>query len=236
VARADRVLAELAAAEAELAAEHGAVRGEVVVGAFPSAGSHLVVPAVGALAAFGDLTVSVREHEPEDGIGLLRSGELDLLISESYDDVPPAPVGGLEQRLLVSEELLLVVTAEHDGALSALSTADWVGGVAGTQYAAAVERACANAGFAPRIQHRADDATLIQALTAARLGVALLPELACTPYEGVRYVSASPAPPRRNVAALLRTGAARRPAVAAVLDALTAALLARSRRARTSAP
>ena len=29
----------------------------------------------------------IREHEPEDGIPLLRSGELDLLVSESYEDV-----------------------------------------------------------------------------------------------------------------------------------------------------
>src|SRR5918992_4279993 len=36
VARADRVLAELDAAEAELAAEQQAIRGEVVIGAFPS--------------------------------------------------------------------------------------------------------------------------------------------------------------------------------------------------------
>src|SRR4051795_7775535 len=37
VARTDRVLAELDEAEAELAAEHGAVRGAVVIGAFPTA-------------------------------------------------------------------------------------------------------------------------------------------------------------------------------------------------------
>src|SRR5215211_3162035 len=46
VARTDRVLAELDAAEAELAAEHGAVGGDVVIGAFPSAATALVVPAV----------------------------------------------------------------------------------------------------------------------------------------------------------------------------------------------
>src|SRR5918992_2891436 len=50
VARTERVLAELDAAEAELAAEHEAVRGEVVIGAFPSAAARLVVPAVAELA------------------------------------------------------------------------------------------------------------------------------------------------------------------------------------------
>ena len=102
VVRADRVLAELDAAESELAAEHGGVRGEVVIGAFPSAAAHLVVPAVQALhARHPELRCLVREHEPEDGIPLLRSGELDLLISESYDDVSPAPAGGLERHALL---------------------------------------------------------------------------------------------------------------------------------------
>src|SRR4051812_14535639 len=95
VARTDRVLAELDAAEAELAAEHASVRGELIIGAFPSAAMELVLPAVLALSAeHPELECSVREHEPEDGIPLLRSGELDVLLSESYDDVATAPVGG----------------------------------------------------------------------------------------------------------------------------------------------
>src|ERR671923_392310 len=51
VARADRVLAELDAAAAELAAEQGTVRGSVVIGAFPSAAGRLVVPALRDLRA-----------------------------------------------------------------------------------------------------------------------------------------------------------------------------------------
>ena len=46
VNRTERVLAELDAAEAELAAEGEAVHGSVVIGAFPSAAVGLVVPAV----------------------------------------------------------------------------------------------------------------------------------------------------------------------------------------------
>src|SRR5215212_7650495 len=50
VARTDRALAELDAAEAELAAEHATVRGRVVAGAFPSAAARIVVPAARELA------------------------------------------------------------------------------------------------------------------------------------------------------------------------------------------
>ena len=86
-ARTDRVLEELDAAEADLAAEQRTVRGELEIGAFPSAAAGLVVPAVVELRRrHPELTCVVREHEPEDGIPLLRSGELDLLVSESYDE------------------------------------------------------------------------------------------------------------------------------------------------------
>src|SRR5689334_9160471 len=79
VARADRILRELDAAEAELAAEHEAVRGTVAIGAFPSAGALLVVPALHGLhERHPELTCTVREHEPEDGIPLLRTGEIDI--------------------------------------------------------------------------------------------------------------------------------------------------------------
>jgi DNA-binding transcriptional LysR family regulator len=221
VAATERVLAELDAAEAELAAEHETVRGEIVIGAFPSAAAGLVVPALAELhERHPDLTCVVREHEPEDGIPLLRSGALDVLVSESYDEVAGAPVGGLESHPLLSEPLLLVTAGDDSTELAAHRDATWIAGLAGTQFAAALETACAAAGFAPRVAHRADDARLIHALVAAGLGIALLPALACEGEAGVRYVEVTPRPPRRHVAALPRRGAARRPALAAALSAL----------------
>ena len=211
VVRADRVLAELDAAESELAAEHGGVRGEVVIGAFPSAAAHLVVPAVRALhARHPELRCLIREHEPEDGIPLLRSGELDVLVSESYDDVSPAPAGGLERRALLTEPLLLVSDAprEQPVDLRTLADAPWIGGT--EQFAGALERAFQAAGFTPRIVHRADEATVFQALAAAGLGVALLPALACSPAPGVHYARVVPEPPRRHITALLRRGSGAR--------------------------
>jgi DNA-binding transcriptional LysR family regulator len=221
VAATDRVLAELDAAEADLAAEHETVRGEVVIGAFPSAAAGLVVPAMAELARrHPDLSLSVREHEPEDGIPLLRSGALDLLVSETYEDVAGAPAGGLEAHRLLSEPLLLVCAdASAPSELADHRDAAWIAGLAGTQFAAALERACAEAGFAPRVVHRADDARLIGALVAAGLGIALLPRLACEPVSGVAYVVVAPTI-RRHVWALARRGATRRPALAAALHAL----------------
>jgi DNA-binding transcriptional LysR family regulator len=261
VARTDRVLAELDAAEAELAADHGTVRGTVVIGAFPSAAAGLVVPAVAELCErHPELSCPVVEHEPEDGIPVLRSGELDVLVSESYEGVGAVPTGGLESHTLLTEPLLLVLpkegaaVAEGAGrdavggwargggsepvALESLADAPWIAGLAGTQFAAALDGACRKAGFTPRIVHRADDARLLETLVESGLGVALMPALARTGSDAVRFARATPAPPRRHVSALVRSGAARRPSLAAVLDALMrqAAVVAGDPHAAPGAP
>jgi DNA-binding transcriptional LysR family regulator len=225
VARADRVLAELDAAEAELAAEHETVHGGIVIGAFPSAAAGLVIPAIAELAvAHPALSCTVQEREPEDGIPVLRSGELDLLVSESYEGVEAAATGGLDSHLLLSEPLVLGLprgnTLAEPVPLETFAEAPWIGGLAGTQYASAVEQACRSAGFSPRVVHRADEALLLQSLMAAGVGVGLMPALARLELPEVRYVEVTPAPPRRQVSALVRRGAARRPALEAVLEAL----------------
>jgi DNA-binding transcriptional LysR family regulator len=226
VARTDRVLAELDAAEAELAADHGTVHGTVVIGAFPSAAAGLVAPAVAELyERHPELSCPVVEHEPENGIPALRSGELDVLVSESYEGVAAVPTGGLESHELLTEPLLLMMPREAEPvvepvALESLAQAPWIAGLAGTQFAAALDGACREAGFTPRIVHRADDARLLETLVESGLGVGLLPALARTGSGAVRFASATPAPPRRHVSALVRSGAARRPSLAAVLEAL----------------
>ena len=225
VARADRVFAELDAATAELAVAHGAIRGELTIGAFPSAAVSLAVPAARHLREqHAELRCAVREHEPEDGIPLLRSGELDVLVSESYDTVRPARTGGLEQHPLLTEPLLLVLPADHWARepvdLSTMSDEDWIAGVAGTQFGVVLEHACRAAGFKPNVLHRADEAAMHRRLAEAGLGVGLLPALACSGPERVRFAKLAAPSPRRHVSALVRRGAAKRPALAAALDAL----------------
>ena len=174
---AERVLAELDAAEAELAAAHGAVRGAGGDRRVPERGARLVVPAVRrSPAPPGARSCAVREHEPEDGIALLRSGELDVLVSEYYDDVEPASVGGLEAP--PAAHRAAAAGAARPGASVApvelrehCATRRWIGGLAGTQYAVAVERACRAAGLhaANRAPRRRGVAVI--ALAAAGLGV-----------------------------------------------------------------
>jgi hypothetical protein len=52
--------------------------------------------------------------------------------------------------------------------------------------------------------------------------VGLIPALACLASEDVRFARLAAPAPQRHVSALLRRGAARRPALAATLEALAA--------------
>jgi DNA-binding transcriptional LysR family regulator len=198
----------------------------VAIGVFPSAAVALVIPSVTEAARrHPELRCAVHEHEPDEAIGRLRAGELDLIVSEHNDEIAPPASGGLDAHALLSEPLLLVLPGTGDTSpqpidLAGFREADWITGLPGSQYAFALERAAAAAGFAARVAHRADEAFVVQSLVAAGLGVALLPALACIPAPGIHYAAARPAPPSRHVVALVRRGAARRPALAALLALL----------------
>jgi DNA-binding transcriptional LysR family regulator len=114
---------------------------------------------------------------------------------------PPVSDGSLATRLLARERLVLGVprgwrgpvegTADADGALALadLAAEDFVVYSApGSVVGAAADRACRGAGFVPRRTHEADQTSIVLALVAAGLGVALLPAsvLAVT-VDGVHY-------------------------------------------------
>jgi DNA-binding transcriptional LysR family regulator len=78
------------------------------------------------------------------------------------------------------------------------------------------------AGYEPRIAHVTNDFSVAYALVGAGAGVALVPELAGPPPPGVVLRPTAGAPLRRRIYAVARGGSTARPAVAAMLAALTA--------------
>jgi DNA-binding transcriptional LysR family regulator len=83
-----------------------------------------------------------------------------------------------------------------------------------------IQRACARAGFVPRVAARATDFHVLLSLVAAGAGVTLVPQLATGPLPaGVRLLA--PAEPvTRRIFTVSRRGGDRQPAVRVVLDAL----------------
>ena len=227
VGRTERVLAELEAAEAELAADHGDVRGSVRLAAFPTAAATLVPR---AMAAFADrhpsAEVLLSELEPEAALPALKLGEADVAVIHEYDFSPRGDDPSVELTPLAEDEIRIAVPARHPAAgakvaLSALADERWVAGYVDTACHRVVVTACRAAGFEPRIVARSNDFRVVLALVAAGQGVALVPGLAVDgPPDGVCL--ARPAERRlgRRVLAAVRAGGGEHPAVAALLDAL----------------
>ncbi len=241
VGHTDALLARLDAAESDLAALRDQVAGRVTLAAFPSAAASFVPLAWAALAGSApQVRLELTEMEPEESLPAVLRGEADVAVAHEYD-LLPRPLDPLfERRELLSDPVLLAVPAGHPLAaggplpaggplaaggpvpLSALAGQPFLAPRESTSCAEMIQRACARAGFVPRVVARATDFDVLLSLVAAGAGVTLVPALAARrPPPQVRLVS--PAEPvTRQVFTVSRRGGDRKPAVRVVLDALTA--------------
>jgi DNA-binding transcriptional LysR family regulator len=232
VAHTDALLARLEAAEADLAALRDQVAGRVALAAFPSAAASLVPAAWAALAdSAPQVRLDLTEMEPEESLPAVLRGETDVAVAHEYD-LLPRPLDSLfERRDLLADPVSLAVPAGHPLAgqpaiaLADLADQPFLAPREATSCGEMIRRACARAGFAPRVTARATDFGVLLALVAAGAGVTLVPALAARQLPpGVCLVP--PAEPvTRQVFTVSRRGGDRKPAVRVVLDALSAAAL-----------
>ena len=229
VGHTDALLARLDAAESDLAALRDQVSGRVALAAFPSAAAAIVAPAWAALARSApQVQLELTEMEPEESLPALARGELDVAVAHEYDLLPRPLDPLLERRELLSDPVLLAVrddaplacTPDRPVPLGTLSGQPFLAPREHTSCAEMIQRACARAGFVPRVVARATDFAVLLSLVAAGAGVTLVPELAARRLPpGVRLLR--PAEPvTRQVFTVSRRGGDRKPAVRVVLDAL----------------
>jgi DNA-binding transcriptional LysR family regulator len=120
--------------------------------------------------------------EPENAIPQLRSGELDLAIT-FHTTQGPEPDEGLAHQHLIDDPMYLVLPTSHRLAtrrtirLADLSGEAWIGGPADCECNRLIYRACAIAGYDPRIAFETDDYQAVQGFVAAGVGVSLIAEL-----------------------------------------------------------
>ncbi len=124
-----------------------------------------------ALEVHGDLLTPAQV----DG---LRSEELDLAVLR-----PPVAGDDLEVRTIASESMVLALPVDHrlaqEPALEVLDVAFESFVMYSDAHSAVnevVTRSCRLAGFTPKREHEAPDTSVLLALVAAGLGVALVPE------------------------------------------------------------
>ncbi len=234
VAHTDALLAQLDAAEADVAALREQVTGRVSLAAFPSAGIALLP---GVWAALRDSAPHVEleftEMEPEESLPAVLRGDVDVAVAHEYDVLPRPLDPAFERRELLADTVLVAIHHEHpaaggtalDATLDLRSLADeaFVAPRTNTSCAEMTQRACAHAGFVPHVVARATDFQVLLNLVAARAGVALVPGLAAYHVPDQVRLIAPRQPVARRLFTVSRRGGDRKPAVRLVLDELTAA-------------
>jgi DNA-binding transcriptional LysR family regulator len=235
----DAIMARLAEAEAELEAIAGLRGGRLRMAAFESAGSTLMPLAIAAFRQqHPAVELSMSMSEPEDCVPLLRSGDLDLAIV--FESAVKQADDGIHRVHLLEDPMYLVLPSDHPLAhrrrvrLADLAGEAWIGGQPDCECNRLISRACAVAGYEPRIAFETDDYTAMQGFVAAGVGVSLIAELGLTSVRDdivIRDLGRD-TPMRQIYAATLADGY-RSPATHAMLEILRdVAARYESRRAR----
>ena len=223
--RAQRALAELDSAVAELQELGGLVHGRLTVGALPAVGP-LDPPALLASfhAAHPGIDLFLREETADEVLALLRSDELDLAISFVDPEGSAADVGRV---VLFEEELVLVVARDHPlAARDQVRPADLAGEALivttpGSAIRRTIEQALAATGVSARIAFESNERATLLGLAGRGMGVAVLPRTWVPSHPpsnpgprdaDVVAVSLAPSPLRRPVALVWRRGRRQSPA------------------------
>jgi LysR family transcriptional regulator, transcription activator of glutamate synthase operon len=179
VARARRILAEVDAADTELAALRGVQRGHVTVGAMHTMGP---VDVSLVLALFHErhpgVELTVREQSSEELAEMLRVDELDLAFLSVTERIESH---GLGLQQLVSEELVAVLPTDHPLAgrrrlgMAELEGERFISYRAGSRLREVLISAGRDAGYEPHVTLESNESQRIRQLVARGLGVAVLP-------------------------------------------------------------
>lgn len=238
---AEVILTVMRSARAELADLAAGRTGRVRVAAFPSAAATVVPPVLARLRhERPTLVVELLHAEPDQAIAMVSAGEADIAVTFAYPDTDEPP--GLQRAHMFDDQLFAVLPPDDpsipapDGMtdaaapleLDALADRRWIAGC--PRCRAHLEDACRTAGFVPRVVHSTDDYVAVQAMVAAGLGIALLPDLALRAYVRADVTTAELRPRffrRVTVSTLDVTPQA--PSIQAVLKALERATAPRTR-------
>lgn len=180
--RAERVEAELAAARQELAALSGRAAGRVVVAGFPTAISHLLVPALERLArSHPEVLPSFLELEMPEALRELRTESVDAVLIEGDGGVRPLEAADVTVVPLLDDEYRVVVPARWPRRMHSfadLAPVPWVAGPPDTACGRALSRLARAHRFSPRRAHTCLNFPTVLTLVAAGLGAAIVPLLA----------------------------------------------------------
>ena len=195
-----------------------------------STAAAVLLPRVAAHFAreYPSVVVRIIEADPEECFELLLADEADLAVVVATAALPSSNDRRFDQRTLLDDPLDLLVPEGHRLAgrssvlLSEAADEPWVTDRPGRPHHRLVVTACAEAGFTPAIAHEATEWDTGAALTAAGLGVALVPRLAHLPsgYAVVRVPLRGDPSPSRHLLSGVRRGRRTHPVLTEALRVL----------------
>lgn len=238
VSRAQDILDRLDSVEGELRALAGLQGGRLRLASFASAAATIVPPAIARFReSYPAVDLTVVMADPDESLPRLRAGELDLALSHepgeacASDQVtgggPSHRRTGLELVHLFDDPMYVAMHPGHPLAhrerldLASFAHEPWMLSTSNTcPDSRLFLQACRAAGFEPRIALQNDDYPAILGFVAARVGVALIPDMAARGIrEDVVVRELDPAPQPRPISAALPADY-RAPAAAAMLAIL----------------
>ena len=219
---AERILAMVEAAEADLSAHAAQPCGRVVVTAFPSAAVAFAPALARSLRAHPQLSLLLREARPARGCswsGRARSRWRSSTTGPAacrptWSRGASAGHGVLSYYHLVRDPLILVVGRDHPAAdperpvdLRALRNESWLAAPSGEPSRQAADRLLAAVGLTPPVPSEFEGLGTVANLVARGLGIAIMPRLAVGAYERRVVVRELPAglDLARDVFAVART-------------------------------
>jgi DNA-binding transcriptional LysR family regulator len=214
----ERILAQLADAQAELTEIASSARGRLRLASFATAAGTIVPRAVSEFRhKRPGVEVDLQLMDPPEAVLALRRGDVDIaVIEEGGFEADPA-LDGLGVERLMDDVLYAALPAEHPlatrraVAIGDLEDEEWmIVGLRGTcPDTNIILRACKQAGFEPRIAYTSDDYFAIQGLVASGMGVALVPGLAlASTRDDVAVRPLRGRPPYRRIGAVFPADAA----------------------------
>ena len=243
VEHAERILAMVEAAEADLSS--AGPTGRVTVTAFPTAAVAFGPALVRRVRAHPGMSLLLRETQREEGLRLVRSGEVDVALIADWSGrlTRPGPGGGpggadsgeesgvLRFYRLLRDPVVLVLPRGHPFAdpakpvdLDELRDEPWLAAPIGEPSRQAVDRLLVGTGGMPPAPWEFEGLSTILSLVARGIGIAALPRLTLAAGDRRVAVRELPVPTQaRDVCAVARASSVRRPSVAVILAALDSA-------------
>lgn len=229
-AHAAEILAMVEAAEADLAAPEPT--GRVAITAFPTAAVAFAPALTRTARAHPGLRLLLRQTYGGQVLQLVRAGQFDVAIVDDWTGrMADGQHSGLRFHPLVTDPLVLVVPRGHWAgdtsepvALQKLRDEPWLAPPAGEASRRAVDQVLATVGGVATAPSEFEGLATILSLVARGIGIALLPRITLAGADSRVAVRELPGnSPARSLYTVARTSSLGRPAVAVIIDALTAA-------------